>query len=1135
MPKHTYKVNFHTREQLKEYIHSIHDYIRNSGAGYGMDALKIFNVFYSLKIIEGKTSELGLSHFCDWGYMRQQYIKYRNNTHDMDFNIYNAVNELRNLYLNDNDGRHPLFEFITNIYDDVGNISDTLDDKKTKNIQLKLEALRDKLGNKIDDIRDRNRNKDLKNVAYFIYYQIPNGLPRDFCADLFEKIDNLPISKEDNSSFDVRGKIYEYFIGRDKQAISDLGAYFTDRYITNFCVSKCEIDIDNNKIPTCCDIFGGSGGFTLQYVDYINNNYPNILWKDNYQRIKHFDMAENVIKVAGVEFYSQTGFFPKMDEQFKRVNSFKYEFKEKFNIVISNPPYGGDKNNKSPEIQRLENIIDENNKIINDILNNLVDNKKFKTDISKLNKKINEFIDYNIINKFTNLINENDLPKFYKLVEEITNDFCKTTKINYNDNKNDLIKIVRLSWQIIVLKNMIKKEMDETYKQKVNYDTCSKFIRDYAKIITEYYETKTKELYINEINKLLLNETEENKIDNLKKTLKSLEKELKTYKLFEKDIKFNDKEACSWLLLMNLLEDDGICIAVLKEGVFFDEVYSDIRLFLINNFNVTDIWSIDSKAFENTTTKTSIIKFKKTGKTSKIIFYDLQVNKYNETKYNYDDNYGTDITQYKERISSIEEKYICSASYKQLMEIKTTWNKNNEPKFNIPCSFNMKDYKDYKVVCPEGYEIKKLGEYLSYDKKSKRNASYASENGKYRFYTSSDKIKKCDECDFNDNELKLIIGTGGTGSLFIDNKFSCSADNFVCSTKYKYELLYIYDYIKLNWNDFIDRMFNGSTLGHINKDKLNNCEIPFPKDINKIKPQLEELYKLHQNIMMNTEDIPIKEKNICDIIKKATEEGKKGVDYDEYKLGDVNVFKIVYGTRITKNNNIEGLIPVYGGGDITFYTNKSNLSGKNILISRFGNCIKEKCTKIIYGDIFLNDSGFTVKSNNKIISNDLLIYILKVYNNEIYDCKRGSAQLNMNMDDIKKLNIKIPTEKQMKKHKIQELFDEVDKIKEQLEQDKLTYQNKMKELFKDFEENKTNDNINNYSEQSQINKFKLRNLIIPKDNYTDDELLSDKEESEEIINKQKIKTKKLSNNSDDINDGNISNIEKKIKKKVKSK
>ena len=52
MSNKNHVVNFHTREQLKEYIHSIHDYIRNSGAGYGMDALKIFNVFYSLKILE---------------------------------------------------------------------------------------------------------------------------------------------------------------------------------------------------------------------------------------------------------------------------------------------------------------------------------------------------------------------------------------------------------------------------------------------------------------------------------------------------------------------------------------------------------------------------------------------------------------------------------------------------------------------------------------------------------------------------------------------------------------------------------------------------------------------------------------------------------------------------------------------------------------------------------------------------------------------------------------------------------------------------------------------------------------------------------------------------------------------------
>ena len=75
--------------------------------------------------------------------------------------------------------------------------------------------------------------------------------------------------------------------------------------------------------------------------------------------------------------------------------------------------------------------------------------------------------------------------------------------------------------------------------------------------------------------------------------------------------------------------------------------------------------------------------------------------------------------------------------------------------------------------------------------------------------------------------------------------------------------------------------------------------------------------------------------------------------------------------------------------------------------------------------------------------------------------------------------------------------------------------------------------------------------IINSEDYTDDETLSEKDdENGEIINKQKIKTKKISNNFNDVSEdelrsnevGNNSmrsiraeNPEKKIKKKIKSK
>ena len=71
----------HSREQLKDYIHSIHDLIRNSGSGYGMTALKIFNIFYSLKLLENKSIYFGFQN-CEWSELRKLNIKTKNSNYD---------------------------------------------------------------------------------------------------------------------------------------------------------------------------------------------------------------------------------------------------------------------------------------------------------------------------------------------------------------------------------------------------------------------------------------------------------------------------------------------------------------------------------------------------------------------------------------------------------------------------------------------------------------------------------------------------------------------------------------------------------------------------------------------------------------------------------------------------------------------------------------------------------------------------------------------------------------------------------------------------------------------------------------------------------------------------------------------
>ena len=171
--------------------------------------------------------------------------------------------------------------------------------------------------------------------------------------------------------------------------------------------------------------------------------------------------------------------------------------------------------------------------------------------------------------------------------------------------------------------------------------------------------------------------------------------------------------------------------------------------------------------------------------------------------------------------------------------------------------------------------------FTKFKPKSKRPASFANESGQYRFYTSSDTIKKCDILDINDEKIQyLVFGDGGTGSLFIDNKFTYSDHNIVCYTDNNLQTFYIYLYIKKYWKEFIKFHFNGSTIGNIKKENLLLTQLPIPKDLSKLKKPLSSLQILHQQITNDTELIPQKEKIICNLIKKLSDE-KSGIDSPE--------------------------------------------------------------------------------------------------------------------------------------------------------------------------------------------------------------------------------------------------------------
>jgi type I restriction-modification system DNA methylase subunit/restriction endonuclease S subunit len=139
---------------------------------------------------------------------------------------------------------------------------------------------------------------------------------------------------------------------------------------------------------------------------------------------------------------------------------------------------------------------------------------------------------------------------------------------------------------------------------------------------------------------------------------------------------------------------------------------------------------------------------------------------------------------------------------------------------------------------------------------------------------------------------------------------------------------------------------------------------------------------------------------------------KDGAEEELYEDGVIvktlgEVCSIDYGTRIVKGNNTEGDYPVYGSGRAMFSTNTFNREGYNILIGRFA--LSLECVRFINEKIFLNDSGLSVKPKTDILLHKYVGYYLLHNQSIIYNCARGTAQKNLEMDIFKSIKIPIPS------------------------------------------------------------------------------------------------------------------------------
>lgn len=900
------------KDALKDKIHEIHNYLRNHGGGYGMNALKVFNLLYGLKKIEEKEvfNKCGLSKECKFSYLLELAEK-------------NKDEELTSLIL----------------------------------------------GKVLDSINESN-------IKSLLFYEIPRNLKSTVYSYLIKEINSIT-KIEEKCNVLLSGKIYEYFIGRDATAISELGAYFTDRHIVEYIYSKLGNVMDDNGLPkTMIDMFGGSGGFTTGYINHIIKTNPKFEdWEKGINNIYHYDMNEDVIKSAGLEFFCLTGVIPDMSINLQYKNSFTDEFetdkKEKitYDLVITNPPYGGDIN------------------------------KQTGTQIKR--GKIEEYI----------------------------KEILKTSQ----DEK--IIKQRKIQLEYIKKEKIAEKKKQD--KSRVSVDECSQRIRRFAK---------------------------------------------------KHNLTGTDKEACSLMLMMDMLKINGTCIGVLKEGVIVNKQYKNLRECLIKNFNLRAIISVPSDQFENTTTKTTIVIFDNTEiKTSEVSFYDLIVDRYKEDKF---EEIGGCIvlTENEGDIKRVYDKLVSVATIDMIM--------NNEFR-----SFNMKEYNKKEIVCGEGYELAMLKDICEFMPKSKRSASFGKKDGKYNFYTSSDKVQKCDVVDYE--EEYILIGTGGNSSIHLSNNFSCSADNLLIrSNKINNKILYFS--ILSVWQSLVDGMY-GSTIKHVSKDMLNKFVISIPKSQAKIKEWTTKISIPYDEKIMKTSKIAELEKQVLDEIKRIGEEE----ECDEVELEKLCEY-IKTGKNKTPDNKKGTLYPYYGTSEITGYTDHYLFDGKHILVARNGTMGN---SFLVNGKIYPSDHIFVIKNKQK-YNIAFIYYLVKSISGTIQYLSNGSTIKGITKENLINIKLHIPRDKSLIQ-KLDPIFQQIEQLHVEVKNADILYNKLIKELA---------DEAIPPSKQTQKTKMKTIEEEIM--DTSDISSIDIEKETKKSIKKIKIKKVSPDSSSDEIKN--------KIKNKIKN-
>ena len=478
-------------------------------------------------------------------------------------------------------------------------------------------------------------------------------------------------------------------------------------------------------------------------------------------------------------------------------------------------------------------------------------------------------------------------------------------------------------------------------------------------------------------------------------------------------IKSNNAVSLFIQAIIYMLKVNGKCAVVIPDGQdLFSKTNKSliaIREYLLRTCDLQEIIYMPSGVFTYTSIKTCIFYFIKKIEIEDTLHMEIKYNKLGNKelsrKYNYTKDFQTKSVKFYEYSYEKQGKdNIILKDKILLVDVSIEQLQNN--KFSLNYSEYIENIEEFNYG--SHIEIKTLGELCKFLPSTKHCTNIGLENGNYRFYNSSLNGKKLYLNSYEIKEESLIIGNGGNANVHIDKEFTPSKHVTVLQLINNDIILkYIYYYLLTNL-DILNNKSNGVSISWLNREGIKNIKIPIPP-LERQEYIIEYLSFIHE-----TRNKTLKQSN--EELKKLNDFYIKNQilwgSYEYKTLGEL--CEINYGTRILKKNIETGIYPVYGGGGITSYSNNYNRENFNIVISRFA--ISKNCVRLINNKFYLNDSGMTIIIKNINVLNKFLGYYLFTYQDNIYNCGRGTAQKNLDMELFKNIKIPIPPLEEQEKY-----------------------------------------------------------------------------------------------------------------------